>query len=122
MSCDTSDRQVLGTRIFKFTVAGVVKDGRVGCGGVLYAASGIIRGMFSGLKIWSDLNLAALFTIKSELKLFSVTMWAGGQIGRRRDGVLVLDEICSLLLRFKLVEGRVSVMEGGFEMWDILNS
>ncbi|KAK8563120.1 hypothetical protein V6N12_011176 [Hibiscus sabdariffa] len=78
MSCDTSDRQVLGTRIFKFTVAGVVKDGRVGCGGVLYAASGIIRGMFSGLKIWSDLNLAALFTIKSELKLFSVTMWAGG--------------------------------------------
>ncbi|KAK8618476.1 hypothetical protein V6N13_132465 [Hibiscus sabdariffa] len=78
MSCDISDRQVLGTRIFKFTMAGVVKDGRVGCGGVLYAASGIIIGMFSGSEIGSDLNLAALFAIKSALKLFDTTRWAGG--------------------------------------------
>ncbi|KAK8641009.1 hypothetical protein V6N13_008760 [Hibiscus sabdariffa] len=92
MSCDTSDRQDLRTRIFKFTVAGVVKDGRVGCGGVLYATSGIIIGMFLGSEIGSDLNLAVLFAIKSTLELFGKT---------------------SLLLRFKLVEGSVSVMKGG---------
>ncbi|KAK8557940.1 hypothetical protein V6N12_010163 [Hibiscus sabdariffa] len=128
MSCDTSDRQDLRTRIFKFTVAGVVKDGRVGCGGVLYATSGIIIGMFLGSEIGSDLNLAVLFAIKSTLELFGKTRpWFSWPILVEIDSLLNQignvsfvqsrsiggGMVHCLLLRFKLVEGSVSVMKGG---------
>ncbi|KAL4272802.1 hypothetical protein GQ457_13G011980 [Hibiscus cannabinus] len=64
MNCIISDRRDLGTINFKFTVAGVVKDGRVGCGGVLYAA------------------LAVLFTIKSALELFGTTSFIHSRLLR----------------------------------------
>ncbi|KAK8535524.1 hypothetical protein V6N12_057040 [Hibiscus sabdariffa] len=62
---------------FKFNVVGVAKEGRVGCGGVLYSASGTIRGLFSGSIIGTDATLAVILAIKNALELFATTSWAG---------------------------------------------
>ncbi|KAL4342385.1 hypothetical protein GQ457_08G027130 [Hibiscus cannabinus] len=56
----------------------LVKDGRVGFGGVLCSALNIIRGIFLGSKIGYDSNLAVLFVIKSALELFGTIKWVGG--------------------------------------------
>ncbi|KAL4347480.1 hypothetical protein GQ457_17G004730 [Hibiscus cannabinus] len=67
----------MGEGSFKFNVAGVAKEGRVGCGGVLYYASGTIRGLFSGSIIGTNATLAVILAIKNALELFATTSWAG---------------------------------------------
>ncbi|KAK9025096.1 hypothetical protein V6N11_064993 [Hibiscus sabdariffa] len=85
---------------FKFNVAGVAKEGRVGCGGVLYSASGTIRGLFSGSIIGTDATLAVILAIKNALELFATTSWAGIEtLVVEIDSLVVLNWMGNFLYR-----------------------
>ncbi|KAK8976819.1 hypothetical protein V6N11_047587 [Hibiscus sabdariffa] len=108
MTCNISVRHDLGTGNFKFIVVGMVKDGRVGCGRVLYATSGIIRVLnwLENLCSRPWFSWPILMEIDPLLnQIGNVSFIKSGLVGGRMA-------YC-LLLRLKLVEGSVSAMKGG---------